>query len=169
MVGRRSEVGAARADGESSAARAGSCASAVRRFVVIASTARSGVGVGGVAAASRGSGGAVGVGVDVGTGVGVGVSGMGVAVAVGDGVGVSGTGAAVAVGGGVGVLGMGVAVKVGARETAGTVVEVGGWLTVSETPQATAKMSVAPISVRRTREKVAASSCPLPAWMMGGA
>ena len=100
-----------------------------------------------------GSGVAVGDGVDVGTGVGVGVSGMGVAVAVGDGVGVSGRGMDVAV---------------GARETAGTGVEVEDWLTVSEPPQATAKMSVAPISVWRTRE-VAASGCPLPAWVMGGA
>ena len=105
----------------------------------------------------------------VGTGVGVGVLGIGVAVDVGDGVGVLGMAVAVAVGDGVGVSGRGVAVAVGARETAGTGVEVEDWLTVSEPPQATAKMSVAPISVRRTREKVAASSCPLPAWMMGGA
>ena len=113
-----------------------------------------------------GSGVAVGDGVAVGTGVGVGVLGIEVAVDVGDGVGVLGTGAAVAVGVGVGVSGRGVAVAVGARETAGTGVEVEDWLTVSEPPQATAKKSVAPISVRRMRE-VVTSSCPLPAWMMG--
>ena len=57
-------------------------------------------------------------------------------------------GAAVAVGDGVGVLGRGVAVAVGARATAGTGVDVGGRLTVSEPPQATAnKKSVAQISV----------------------
>ena len=130
----------------------------------------------------RGSGVAVGDGVDVGTGVGVGVLGIGVAVDVGDGVGVSGTGAAVDVGDGVGVLGTGAAVAVGdgvgvsgrgvdvavgARATAGTGVEVGGWLTVSEPPQATAKKSVAPISVRRMREESVTSSCPLPAWVVG--
>ena len=81
----------------------------------------------------------------------------------------TGDGVAVGTGGGVGVSGRGVDVAVGARETAGTGVEVEDWLTVSEPPQATAKMSAAPISVRRMREKVAASGCPLPAWMMGGA
>ena len=72
-----------------------------------------------------------------------------------------------AVGGGVGVAEMEAAVKVGARATAGTGVEVGGWMTVSEPPRATAKMSAAPISVRRMREKVAASGCPFPAWVVG--
>ena len=83
--------------------------------------------------------------------------GRGSRVEVGDSVD-AGTGVAV----GVGVLGRGIAVEVGARATDGTAVEVGGWLTVSEPLQATAKKSVATISVRRTRE-VVTSNCPLSA------
>lgn len=132
----------------------------------------------GASIVGRGSGVEVGFDMAVGTGVGIGVLGTGVAVEVGDGVGVSGTGVAVEVrvaidvGAGVdvgdegdGVSGRGVAVGVGARATAGTGVEVEGWLTVSEPPQATAKKSAAPISVRTMRE-VVTSKCPLSAWVV---